>query len=564
MANQDNYWLRKQKMSRRTWLRGSGAAVAGASALALVGCGDDDTSSNSTVTNTPAAAGGSGTAVATATAAPEGKPGGELRVAVDRDPVSLDPHIEASYRTMWAIGGAYNRVLGLSSDLVIGPELAASREQSDDTTLLLHVQPGVKFQDMAPVSGRAMTADDIKYSIDRIRTNKPEFQRQYMFEAIDSMTVVDPATLKIKLKQPFAPLLAYLANPFTCVAPKELVDSAGDLRTQAIGTGPFMLKEVQKGVSYKSVRNPTYWEKNRPYLDAYTLSVVPDDSSRVSAFQAKQLDMEIMTPDAANGFKNDSSVALEQSTQGGWFSLRFNCTKPPFNDPRVRKAFDLCLDRKQIIDLTLGGVGSQMGPIAPGLAEWAMPDADLMKRPGYRSNKDQDIADAKKLLEQTGNANTEFEYLFYTPAAINEQVAVVVQQQLQKAGIKVKLNKQEYAAWIPLTLQKNYQVTGTSSGFRDNPDEYLYALFFSTASRNDTGYNNPDMDKELELQRTQLDESARKKTVLDLQAKLLDEVPNSWIYTETVMEPRYKYVKGYDVTYAHNRTREFVRAWFDK
>jgi peptide/nickel transport system substrate-binding protein len=563
MANHDNYWLRKQQLSRRTWLRGSGAAVVGASAFALVGCGDDDDSTGK-ATNTPSGGSGAGTAVATATSAPEGKPGGELRVAVDRDPVSLDPHIEASYRTQWAIGGAYNRVLSLSSDLVIGPELAASREQKDDTTLVLHVQPGVKFHDMPPVNGRDMTAEDIKWSLDRIRTDKPEFQRQYMFEAIDSMTVVDPATLSIKLKQPFAPLLAYLANPFTCVAPKELVDSAGDLRTQAIGTGPFMLKEVQKGVSYKSVRNPTYWEKNRPYLDAYTLAVIPDDSSRVAAFKAKQLDIELMAPDAADGFKSDNSVTIGESTQGGWFSLRYNCTKPPFNDARVRKAFDLCLDRKQIIDLTLGGVGSQMGPIAAGLSDWAIPQADLLKLPSYRPNKDQDIADAKKLLEQTGNSNIEFEYLFYTPAAINEQVAVVVQQQLQKAGIKVKLNKQEYAAWIPLTLQKNYQLTGTSSGFRDNPDEYTYALFFTGASRNDTGYSNPDMDKILELQRTQLDDATRKATVLDIQKKLLDEVPNSWIYTETVKEPRYNYVKGFTPTYQHNRTREFVRAWFDK
>lgn len=564
----DNYWLRKQaarRMSRRSWLGGATAATVGASAFALVGCGDDDKSSATpTSGNAQPTSGATGTASAAATSGNAPKQGGDIRVAVDRDPVSFDPHIEASYRTQWAIGGAYNRVLSLSSDLKIGPELAKSQEQVDDTTLILHVQEGVKFHNVDPVNGRAMTADDIKWSLDRIRTDQPEFQRQYMFEAIDSMEVVDPNTLKLVLKQPFAPLQAYLANPFTCVAPHEVVDAEGDLRTKAIGTGPFILQDAQKGVGYKSVRNPDYWESGMPYLDSYNLAVMADDSSRVSAFKAKQLDLELMSPDDANGFKSDKSVTVGESAQGGWFSLRYNCTKAPFNDVRARQALDLCLDRKQIIDLTLGGVGSAMGPIAPGLADWALPESELSKLPSYRSDKSEDIKNAKQLLDSAGLADTEFEYLFYTPAAINEQVAVVVQQQLQAAGIKVKLNKQEYAAWIPLTLEGNYMLTGTSSGFRDNPDEYLYALFFTGASRNDTGYTNPDLDKQLELQRTQLDEAQRKQTVNDLQKKLLNEVPNSWIYEELVMEPRYSYVAGFTPTYQHNRTRQFVRTWFDR
>lgn len=558
--NELNYWTR-QKMSRRRWLGTAASAGAGVSAFALVGCGDDDDDSPSATATSSNGTAPAGT-TATATQAAEGKPGGTLRVAVDRDPVSLDPHIEASYRTQWAIGGSYNRILGLTSDLRITPELAAEYEQPDDTTVILKLQQGVKFHDLPPVGGRGMTAEDVIWSIDRIRTDAPEFQRRYMFESISSMTPTDEHTVEIKLAAPFAPILAYLANPFTVVAPREVVDANGDLRTVAIGTGPFILKDVQKGVSYTSVRNPNYWEANRPYLDGMNLLVVPDGSSRVSSFRAKQLDLELMDPDDANAVRSQSGVTVDESAQGGWFSLRFNCTKPPFNDPRVRKAFDLCIDRKQIIDLTLGGIGSQMGPIATGLADWAIPQDDLLSRPGYRADKKDDIAQAKTLLEQAGAAGTAFEFMFYTPAAINEQVAVVVQQQLQAAGITVTLNKQEYAAWIPLMLEKNYQVTGTSSGFRDNPDEYLYALFHSTASRNDTGFG--DMDEVLQKQREILNEDDRKKLVLEIQDQLLEQVPNSWIYTEQVMEPRYDYIKGYSTTYSHNRTRQFVGMWYDQ
>ncbi len=545
-------------MTRRKWLGGAATIGAGASAFALVGCGDDDDDGA-----TPTAP-GSTTApgeTPSPTEVAQGRPGGTLRVAVDRDPVSLDPHIEASYRTQWSVGGAYNRPLALSSDLVIGPELIESWQQPDDTTLVLSIRKDVKFHNVAPVGGRAMTAEDLIWSIDRIRTNAPEFQRRYMFESISSMTATDAHTVELKLAAPFAPIFAYLANPFTVVAPREVVEANGDLRTVAIGTGPFILDDVQKGVSYTSIRNPDYWQPNLPYLDSYNLLVVPDGASRFSSFRAGQLDMEEVSAEDADQVRSNNAITVAESTQGGQFSLRFNCTTPPFNDVRVRKAFDLIIDRKQVIDLVLGGSGVPQGPIAAGLADWAIPQDDLVTRPGYRADKAADIAEARRLLESAGALNTEFEYIYYTPAVTHEQVAVVVQQQLQSAGLNVKLTKLEYAAWIPVMLEKRFQITGTGAGFRDNPDEYLYALFHSQASRNDSGFAN--LDDVLQRQRTILDEEERKSLVLEIQDQLLEQVPNSWIYTEINLEARYNRVKNYGLTYSHNRTRQFAPTWLD-
>ena len=553
----ENIWLRKHRISRRRWLGGAASLGLGVSAMALIGCGTKSAS-------TPAAKNDGAPAPAPAASAPQAKAGGELRVGVDADPVSLDPHIEASYRTQWAVGGAYNRILSLGSDLKIGPELAASWEQPDPTTLVLKIQQGVKFHDVAPVNGRAFTAEDIVWCIKRIQTKKPEFQRQYMFDAVDSITATDANTVTLKLKQAFSPLFGYLANPATVVVPKEAVEAKGDLRTTAIGTGPFIFKSAQKGVSYKWAKNPAYWEKNLPYVDGYTLNVIPDAASRLSSFRARQLDIEIMTPDQATVFKGDNSVVIDQIPQGSIFTIRYNTTKPPFNDVRVRKAFDLSIDRKQIIALVFGGAALQSGPINPGLSAWSIPQADLLKAPGYRPEKAQDIAEAKKLLEAAGQTNTTFEYIYYSPAVSHEQVALAVQQQLQQAGFKMKMTKMDYAGWIPVTLAKNFMMTGTGGGFRDNPDEYLYALFHSTSSRNDTGYKNAEIDKLLELQRTQLKEDERKATVMDLQKRLMDEVPNTWLSGEFLIEGRAANVKQYAPTYTLNRPRQYARLWLDK
>ncbi len=537
-------------------LAGTGATGAALIAAACGGDGDD----------APVSGGSSGTireastAAAAATAAPEGKPGGEIRVAMDQDPVSLDTHIEASYRTQYVVQGAYNRLLNLSSDLVIGPELATSWEQPDPTTLTLKLRDGVKFHNVAPANGRVLTAEDVVWNINRIATNRPEFQRRYMFEDVTSVTAPDASTVVIKLRQPFAPLLAYLANPFNGMAAKEAAGD-GDLRTKVLGTGPFLYKEGQKGVSYKLAKNPDYWQQNRPYLDGLTISIIPDAGSRIGALRAKQLEMENPEADQAESFKNVSGFTYEESLQGGIDALRFVANRPPFNDPRVRRTIHLVMDRTQLINLLTNDKASITGAIPFALADWSLSKDELSKMPGYRKEKDQDIAEAKQLLQAAGQADTEFVILFYAPPASNEQTAVVMQQQMQKAGLKARLDKKEYAAWVPLTINLDYQFTATGAGFRDNPDEYLYAPFHSKSSRNSTGYSNPEMDSMLERQRTQLNNEERKSTILEIQRKLLEESPYAFLFNPPVFEVRTSTLQGYKPTYSSNRPRQFTQAW---
>jgi peptide/nickel transport system substrate-binding protein len=550
------YWLRQSRVSRRRMLAGTGATGAALIAVACGGDGDD----------APASGGSSGTireastAAAAATVAPEGKPGGEVRVAMDQDPVSLDTHIEASYRTQYVVQGAYNRLLDLSSDLVIGPELATSWEQPDPTTLTLKLRDGVKFHNVAPANGRVLTAEDVVWNINRIATNRPEFQRRYMFEDVTSVSAPDASTVVIKLRQPFAPLLAYLANPFNGMAAKEAAGD-GDLRTKVLGTGPFLYTEGQKGVSYKLTKNPDYWQKDRPYLDGLTISIIPDAGSRIGALRAKQIDIENPEPDQAESFKNVSGFTYEESPQGGIDALRLVANRPPFNDPRVRRAIHLVMDRTQLIGLLTNGKANITGAIPFALADWSLSKDELSKAPGYRTEKDQDIAEAKQLLQAAGHADTEFVILFYAPPASNEQTAVVMQQQLQKAGLKARLDKKEYAAWVPLTINLDYQFTATSAGFRDNPDEYLYAPFHSKSSRNSTGYSSPEMDSMLERQRTQLNNEERKSTILEIQRKLLEEAPYAFIFNQPVFEVRTSTLQGYKPTYSSNRPRQFTQAW---
>lgn len=557
------YWQRP--LSRRRAIKGGAMGVMGAGMLlAGMGCQDDD-SSGSTATAT-ATAGGS----ATGTEAPagEGTRGGQLRHALDLDPVSFDPHIEASFRTQFAgVGNAYNSLMMLTPDLEAVPDLASEVEVLDDGSVRFQLHEGVKFHDIAPVSGRVLTSEDVVASIERIRTDAPEFQRAYMFEQITGFETPDDRTVIMKFAEPFAPLFNYIANPFSAIIPREALDATGDLRQVVIGTGPFVQTRMDMGSTFELQRNPDYFRPELPYLDSIRIDVMPDASSRLAALRAGELTIETRpTPDDALLFQGDDRWEVLEHSQEGQATVRYNCAAGPFTDERLRKAFDLALIRQENIDLVLGGQGYLSGPVGPGLGDrWSYTQDQLSGTPGYREDKEEDYAEARKLLEAAGQTDFTPKFIYYTPAVTNETNAVAIQQQLARAGIgiTVTLEHLDYAAWIPQMLDQSYELTVTTSGFRDNPDEYLYALFATGASRNDTGYSNADLDQLLNAQRLEMDEDARSELVFQIQDQLMEDVPNSWLYSAAGFQIHSSKLKGYRATFAHNAPRQFVNAWLE-
>lgn len=538
------YWsrLNKGRISRRNVIRGGGMASVGV-ALALVGCGDEDSDSDGSA-STPAG---------------DQQQGGEIVVALNNDPVSFDPHIEASYRTQWTAGYAYNKLMRLTPDMEIVPDLATGYEAVSDTEIVFKLHEGAPFHDVDPVNGRAVTSADAKYSLERIVTPQPEFQRAYMFEAISEMETPDDNTLVIRTAEPFAPLMSYIANPFSVIVAPEAVEASGDLRQTVIGTGPFQYDTHTRESNYQMRRFENYFAEDRPHLDRIRVNIMPDRSSRVSATLARELHIEPVSGDDAAQFSGDNWV-VHRSDQGGQTNIRFNATKAPFDDARVRRAFDLAVNKNELMALAIGGHGSLTGPVGPGIGpKWALMAEDLVGRPGYRDNKEEDYAEARKLLDAAGIGELSPEWIYYTPATENETVAVAVDQQMRSAGINVtpRLEKLDYAGWIPRMLDYQYEVTSTGSGFRDNPDEYIYALFRGGASRNDTGYDNPELNEMLDRQRTLMNEEERSALVLEINERLLEEAPNSWLYADNLFEVVDSRLQGYGITYSHNRANRF-------
>ncbi len=284
------------------------------------------------------------------------KRGGVFRVPVPEAP-TLDPHLNAGFVTQVYASLAYGQLVRFPSgpeaqggaDHRILPDIAERWEFTTPTTVVFRLRKGVRFHKKPPADGREVTAEDVKFSLERFRGKSPLRDR---LEAVQSIDVVDRHTVRLVLREPFAPLLNHLANAaHTAIIPREMEGKDLNQADAVIGTGPFVLKSYQRGVRAVYERNPDYHLSGLPYLDAVHLEVVPEQNTRLSMLRAGKLELAHwwgwLTPDEGAGLKRTNpelTVTTQMIVDMPHMWMRTD--QPPFNDVRVRRAVSLAIDRK--------------------------------------------------------------------------------------------------------------------------------------------------------------------------------------------------------------------------
>ena len=418
---ESNYWTRwaKRRLSRRRLLKGAAGVGVGLAAASVVGCGGGDEGPAATTSPSGSPA-GTGTAVATGTAAATGTPfvlepaktrGGTLRW-FGWDPVTLDtidPHQTQLGPAYNMQGAVFSKVLKYEDEYegVIGTDLAETvPEVVDKTTYVIKIRPNVFFhdterirKDFPEVAGRQLTAEDVRYSIDRQRNKESPksalFYRAYQWEAVDKIEVgPDPLTLTITTKGPTAPFMHYLADTYATIIPKELVDQAKDDMNdpkKMVGTGPFMLEKFVALQAVKCVRNPNWFAKDdladqglpdRPIVDGYEAIWRPADQLSVqAAFTKKQVDStEFVDKLQVEPVTQELGALFDRVPESGGITSRLlindsPAAKSPFKDLRLRQAINIAVDRSHLGQLFFKGIFNigcscqpghpQVGP-APG------------------------------------------------------------------------------------------------------------------------------------------------------------------------------------------------------
>ena len=555
----NGWWT--QAVGRRTLLRGGLVGGAGLAAAALIGCGgddddDDDATTQTTTSGTTTTAstsgttsGTSGTSTDSSTSDGDGGadegfeplgelvqdpdlpypynfpepnkapvPGGIMKVAATWNFQSIDPIDSAAGGTVTIPNMTYNRLVGFKrgpgADVFqpeIEPELAASWERSPDgLTFTFAIQPGVTWHNIAPLNGRAFTAEDARFALHRYAN---EGVHKSYYANVAGFEAVDDATLKINMAKATADFLNPLGSNKQTIFPKELVDD-NSIEINAIGTGPMILESLELGQNVLFKKNPDYWEKE-VLLDGFEFRIMPDHVARLAQCRVGNIDYAYSLVSSVRDLNEvlqtnpDVQVNFIPVTANG-LSLGMNLTLPKYQDVRVRRALSLAMDRQEILDIVYDGLGKALNTIP-----WPfLFDEEATIESGLAGNwLRYDPDEAMKLLQAAGAEGLEIVNSYYAYTKGFEQHTEVLQAQLQKAGIKMSGGKVDYtefnSQWVPSKLPDVSTSAWSTSGY--DADNWFHGQVHSQSPGNRWRINDPQIDEWAEAQQLELDPDARKE-----------------------------------------------------
>jgi peptide/nickel transport system substrate-binding protein len=475
--------------------------------------------------------GGAAAAPATSVpAAPNAKRGGTVRTSGNSGHRHQDLHDvgrgTASYSYLVAYSGLLKFKHGADTKppaFIPVPDIAESWTQPDELTYTFKLRPGVKFHNIAPVNGREVVAQDFVYSFTRQRDLKAYAPPVV---GIAKMEAVDKSTFKVTLDRPDADILAKLADDACRVIAKEAVDLRGDLKEgPTIGTGPWILDQIEYGRSDYLVRNPDYFVKGLPYVDRLEINHLPDQPSVLNAFRGGELDVigSGMRPEDYDTVMRTTPQAkthwILQDRTGD--EIGFNVTKPPFTDLRVRQAFVKALDFQVVLDTLWKGRGELTTGVVLPDATWKLPKDELQRL--FK----RDVEGAKRLLREAGmDRGFEVECIMipiYAGGAYQIE-SELFQQQLKEVNIQLNLKPLDPVAHQQLTTTGNYQFYVNNQSGQPTTNGDLLGRYHSKGPTNLTKYSDPKMDDLIDKQAVLIrDPEGRKKLLQDIQRYVVDQ-----------------------------------------
>jgi peptide/nickel transport system substrate-binding protein len=508
------------------------------------------------------------------------KSGGTLRISHRDNPPSASVHEESTISVNQPFMAVFNNLVffdpaeKVNNPDKIVPELALSwAYDSTNTKLTFKLREGVKWHD-----GKPFSSADVKCTWDALVGKGDEKMdivrknpRKVWYNNLKDVTVNGPNEVTFVLGRPQPSFLTMLAGGYSPVYACHV--PGRDMRSKPIGTGPFKVVEFKRNESIKLVKNPDYWNKGKPYLDAIDWKIVPNRSTRMLGFQSGEFDMtfdsDVTFPLLKDVKSSKPNAVCEARPTNVSSNLLVNRDKPPFDNPEIRKAMVMALDISAFHQILSQGNdldGAVMLPPPAGF--WGMPKEMLPSLPGHSPDVAKTQAEGRAIMEKLGySASKPLKIKVATRnIAIYRDPAVILIDQLKKIHIEGELEPIDTPVWYTKIQRKDYQVGMNLTGVGiDDPDVNFYENYHSTSDRNYTGYKNEEVDKLIDAQSSEMDREKRKKLVWEIEKKLADDVARPIIgynVANTCWDPK---VKGVllQTNSIYNGWR-FDNIWLDK
>ena len=460
---------------------------------------------------------------------------GTLRVALGTTLTQLDPALTTIGDEYVYVHLLFNGLSKINPDMTVSPDLAESWSASADLkTWTFKLRAGVKFH-----HGKTLDAEDVVATIQRILDPKTGSRARTNLGMVDTVEAVDPLTVRFSLKIPYAGFADIFADRQTRIVAK---DRIADLSKTPVGTGPFMFKAWSPGDRLEVVKNPDYFLKGQPKLDAVTLRIIPESAARLAALESGAIDILWSMPyESVDKVKANPNLRADSVATPTWDGVILNNAIPPFNDVRVRKALALTIDKAAIVELALFGQGEPtFSPIPPSHPYF---NKKLKFNPP-------DIAQAKKLLAEAGYPNG-FDVPMQVPQEREQRVrvGVSVRDMAKAAGIRIEVQRVPFASYTANVAGKaQMYVDGYFA--RPTVDTAVYPFYHSAGSWNNQLwlYKEKRVDDVLDAARKTNDEKQRAELFGTFQELVEETVPSIVAYSAAHVNGVSKKVEGFKST----------------
>jgi len=433
-----------------------------------------------------------------------------LRIGLREDPDILDPTLSRTYVGRIVYAALCDKLFDINEKLEIVPQLATGYRWDDPKTLTITLRDGVRFHD-----GEVMDAEAVRYSLNRHLTMQGSFRRSEISQ-IEAVEVVDPRTVRIRLKAPSGSFLAALTDRAGMILSPKAAEAAGrDFGTRPVCAGPFRFVERVAQERIVVERFPEYWDAGRIHIQRVTYLPIPDGTVRLANLQSGAIEFgERMEPDDIKTIRSNRNLRVVAVEELGYQSITINIGNGPRSetpmgrDARVRAAFELSIDRDALNQVVYEGMYTPTRQPIPPASPYHI--ADFKPEP-------RNVDRARALLKEAG-VTTPLTVEMTVPNNPDlRQVGEVVQAMVREAGFDLKLRAMEFASSLQAAARGDFETYLVGWSGRTDPDGNIYSFTRTGGGQNDGRYSNPEVDRLLDAARAETDFEKRR----DLYAKAI-------------------------------------------
>ena len=462
-----------------------------------------------------------------------------LRVGLAEDPDVLDPSLARTYVGRIVFSSICDKLFDIDEKLAVVPQLALGHETSaDGKTVTIKLRPGVKFHDGEPLDAAAA-----KYSLDRHLTMKGSFRKPEL-GSVEKVEVVDPLTIRLILKEPFSPLLAQLTDRAGMMVSPKAAEAAGDkFGLHPVCAGPFKFVERVQQDRIVVEKFADYWNKDNIFIDKITYLPIVDGTVRLANLRSGGLDLiERVLATDIKAVRDNPKLKLIKAVSLGYAGITMNLANGPKadtpfgKDARVRRAFELSLDREAINQVVFNG------EFVPG-NQWISPQ-NFYYQQAFPIPK-RDLAKAKALLKEAGVTGPLSLDFMVPNGPENRAVAEVVQSMAAEAGFDLKIRVTEFATSLKQGEDGDYQLFLIGWSGRSDPDGNSYSFQTCKSPQNNAGYCDKEVDAAHAEARARSEPAERKKAYETVARKFLAEGSILYLYHAQVLVALTDKVEGY-------------------